>query len=162
MKYLELEKLKPHRDNPRKITFRQIEKLCESLKNNPEYFEARPIICNADYVIYAGHGRYKAAKKLGLEKVPVHVMDLPEEKMREIMIRDNVSNGEWDVNILANDWNLDLLTDFGIEFKNNFNKIDDDDENNNNIENDTLNKKGKKAKTKKIITCPHCNKEVEI
>jgi site-specific DNA-methyltransferase (adenine-specific) len=160
MTYLETDKLKPHKDNPRKISFRQVEKLCDSLKNNPEYFEARPIICNSEYVIYAGHGRYKAAKKLGLQKVPVHVMNLPEEKMREIMIRDNVSNGEWDTMILAEDWNMDLLIDYGIEFKSNFKS--EDNENNEDNGNQIEGKKGKKAKAKKIITCPHCNKDYEI
>ena len=147
MIYLELDKLQQHRDNPRKISFRQLEKLCESIKSNHEYFEARPIICDSNYIIYAGNSRYKAAKKLGLEKVPVHVMTLPEEKMREIMIRDNVNNGEWDINILADDWNVDLLTDFGIEFKNNFSKNNDDEEND---EMQTDPKKSKKTRAKKI------------
>ena len=157
--YINIEKLSLNKDNPRKISFRQIDKLCESLKNNPEYFEARPIICDKKHVIYAGHQRYKAAKKLGLKDVPVHVMDLPEEKMREIMIRDNVNNGEWDLNILADDWNANLLTDFGIEFKNNFG-FDKEDNAENEVE--TENKKGKKVRAKKILTCPHCNKEYEI
>jgi len=157
MIYIELEKLQPHIDNPRKINFRQLEKLCDSIKNNPEYFEARPIICNTEYVIYAGNSRYKAAKKLGLEKVPVHVMDLPEDKMREIMIRDNVNNGEWDISILANDWNFDLLNDFGIEFKSNSKEEQDEQQ-------DTVSggKSNKKVKEKKIINCPHCNQEFEI
>ena len=157
MIYIELEKLQPHIDNPRKINFRQLEKLCDSIKNNPEYFEARPIICNTEYVIYAGNSRYKAAKKLGLEKVPVHVMDLPEDKMREIMIRDNVNNGEWDISILANDWNFDLLNDFGIEFKSNSKEEQDEQQ-------DTVSggKSNKKVKAKKIINCPHCNQEFEI
>ena len=159
MIYLELDKLQQHRDNPRKISFRQLEKLCESIKSNHEYFEARPIICDSNYIIYAGNSRYKAAKKLGLEKVPVHVMTLPEEKMREIMIRDNVNNGEWDINILADDWNVDLLTDFGIEFKNNFSKNNDDEEND---EMQTDPKKSKKTRAKKMITCPKCNIEIEI
>ena len=160
MIYLEIEKLSLHKDNPRKISFRQMEKLCESLKNNPEYFEARPIICNSEYIIYAGNSRYKAAKKLGLEKVPVHIMDFPEDKMREIMIRDNVNNGEWDINILADDWDVDLLSDFGIEFKEQKGDQNTDEESGDASSGQT--KSGKKIKAKKIITCPHCDKDFEI
>ncbi|MCL1937609.1 MAG: ParB N-terminal domain-containing protein [Candidatus Azobacteroides sp.] len=158
MKYLEINKLQPHKDNPRKISFGQIEKLCESIKNNPEYFEARPIICDSNYTIYAGNSRYKAAKKLGLEKVPVHVMDLPEEKMREIMIRDNVNNGAWNEAILADDWNMDSLVNFGLEF-NSFSS----NKNEETSESEVMESKTKKKnKARKIITCPYCNKDIEI
>ena len=159
MVYLEIDKLKSHKDNPRKIAFRQLEKLCESIKRNPEYFEARPIICNSEYVIYAGNSRYKAALKLGLKKVPVHVMDLPDDKMREIMIRDNVNNGEWDTNLLADDWDVDLLNDFGIEFKTNFNG-EQGDEYDGVAKQEGKNRK--KIKAKKIVTCPHCNHDIEV
>ncbi|MCL1932429.1 MAG: ParB N-terminal domain-containing protein [Candidatus Azobacteroides sp.] len=158
MIYLDINKLQPHKDNPRKISFGQIEKLCESIKNNPEYFEARPIICNTDYIIYAGNSRYKAAKKLGLEKVPVHVMDLPEEKMREIMIRDNVNNGTWNEAVLADDWNIDSLVNFGLEFGS-FSSNKNEETSESEI---TESKTKKKNKTRKIITCPYCNKDIEI
>ena len=158
MIYLDINKLQPHKDNPRKISPVQIEKLCESIKNNPEYFEARPIICDSNYIIWAGNSRYKAAKKLGLKKVPVHVMDLPEDKMREIMIRDNVNNGTWNEAILADDWNIDSLVNFGLEFSsfsNNKNEETSD-------ESEITESKKKKNKTRKIITCPYCNKDIEI
>lgn len=156
MKYIETEKLKPHKDNPRKISMNQLDRLCESIANNPEYFEARPIICDAHFVIWAGNSRYKAAKKLGLEKVPVHVMDLPEEKMKEIMIRDNVNNGEWDVNILADEWDIDALVDFGLEFKGAWGNEPEE------ITESVPEQKGKKTKAKKVVTCPHCGKEIEV
>jgi hypothetical protein len=128
MVYLELGKLNLHKGNPRKISHRELEKLCESIRGNPEYFEARPIICDSEYTIYAGNSRYKAAKKLGLQKVPVHVMNLPESKMREIMIRDNVNNGEWDANILSDEWQIEDLTDFGLELKGNWGESDETDD----------------------------------
>jgi ParB-like chromosome segregation protein Spo0J len=158
MKYVDIDLLKPNKLNPRKITVRQVEKLSASLKDNPEYFEARPVICDAQYTVWAGHSRLKAAKYLGLKEVPVHVIDLPEEKMKEIMIRDNVNNGEWDTNIIADLWDdeLDLLAGFGLEFKN----FGPDDGDSGDIT--ETGKKSKKTKTKKIIECPHCKKEIEI
>jgi ParB-like chromosome segregation protein Spo0J len=159
MKYVDINILKPNRLNPRKITIRQVEKLSESLKDNPEYFEARPVICDAYYTVWAGHSRLKAAKHLGLKEVPVHIIDLPEEKMKEIMIRDNVNNGDWDTNILSDLWDdeLDLLSDFGLEFKNACwgESIAEGEQS-------ETGKKSKKTKAKKIIECPHCKKEIEI
>ena len=153
MKYIEIGKLQLHKDNPRKISRKELDKLAKSISDNPEYFEARPIITDKNFVIFAGNSRYKAAKILGLDKVPVHIMDLPDEKMREIMIRDNVNNGEWDVNILTEDWDFELLQDFGIDFKNSREEKSEEES-----------KKQKKAKkvTTNMVICPHCNEEFEI
>jgi len=160
MTYVDINILKPNKLNPRKIKHSQVEKLACSLKDNPEYFEARPIICDTQYIVWAGHSRLKAAKHLGLKECPVHVVDLPEEKMREIMIRDNVNDGEWDTNIISSLWDgeLDLLNDFGLEFSAK-NWGNDEEE----PQQEPQTKSGaKKVKAKRIIECPHCNKEFEI
>ena len=157
MEYISIDAIKPHKDNPRKISLKNLDKLCESLKNNKEYFEARPIICDKNYIIFAGNSRYKAAKRIGLKEVPVHIIDLPEHKMREIMIRDNVSSGTWNEAILADDWDIGALVDFGIEIKGyTFAKEEE------NREGEINEQKKKKNKTRKIMTCPHCEKEFEI
>jgi ParB-like chromosome segregation protein Spo0J len=153
MEYIEIKQLKPHPDNPRKISHKEMEKLCESLKNNKEYFEARPIICDKNYIVWAGNSRYKAALKLDFKKVPVHIIDLPEAKMREIVVRDNVNNGSWDTALLI-DWDLDTLADFGLDFSKSFDE--------NNLTDESQEPKGKKIKQKKVVTCPHCNKDFEL
>ena len=116
IKYIPIGDLSLHPDNPRFIKDDQFEVLCKSIKANPDYFEARPILCNPAMVIFAGNMRYRAAKEIGLEKVPVAVMDISEEKQRELMIRDNVNNGNWDTEALANNWPIDKLEDWGFEF----------------------------------------------
>lgn len=92
--------------------------------------------------------------KLGLKEVPVHVIDLPVEKMKEIMIRDNVNNGQWESAMLL-EWDLEDLTKFGLEFTKSF------DENNLTEQEEKAEKKNK-TKTIKTIICPHCNKEFEL
>lgn len=118
VEYKRLEELTELEGNPRIITKEKMTKLVESIKNNQDYFEARPIICSdrtGKLVILAGNQRYKAAKIAGIEEVPVVILHgLTEEKEREIIIRDNVELGDWDMDALANEWDTDLLKDWGI------------------------------------------------
>lgn len=97
--YLSLSELVKLENNPRTIKKADFEKLKTSIKSNPDYFEARPIICSdrtGKNVILGGNQRYEAAKSLGLVEVPVIVLHgLDEAREREIVIRDNVNNGDW-------------------------------------------------------------------
>lgn len=115
IEYIPIEKLKLNPDNPRVINKDQFVKLVDSVKKHPDYFETRPILVNKDFVIFAGNMRYRAAKEIGLKDVPVAIMDIPEERQREIMMRDNLLNGEWDWDVLANDFDFGELVDFGFE-----------------------------------------------
>lgn len=105
--------------NPRTIKKDQFEKLKQSLKDNADYFEARPIILSdrtGELVILAGNQRYKAAKALGLKEVPTVLLpNLTEEREKEIIIRDNVENGEWDIDMLANEWDAESLIEWGVD-----------------------------------------------
>ena len=117
--YRKLTELKELSGNPRTISKKQFETLKTSLQNNADYFEARPIILSnrtGELVILAGNQRYKAAKSLGLESVPTILLEgLTEEREREIVIRDNVENGDWDMDALANEWDAGQLQDWGVE-----------------------------------------------
>lgn len=117
--YRELKDLQLLENNPRKITEQSMARLIESIQNNMEFFEARPIILSdrtGSLVIIAGNQRYKAAKRIGLKKVPTVLLSgLSEEKEKEIVIRDNVSNGEWDIEMLKQEWYSEPLTDWGVD-----------------------------------------------
>ena len=93
--------LSEHPDNPRTIKTGKFKDLCESIKRNPDYFEARPILATPNNVIFAGTMRWRAAKEIGMATVPVVVMDISEERQKEIMVRDNQSSGEWDIQKLS-------------------------------------------------------------
>ena len=152
MQYIKTELLKPHPNNPRKISKRELKKLCDSIQQNPEYFEARPIITDENYLIYAGNSRYKAAKELEIKEVPVYVMKLSKEKMEEIMIRDNINNGQWDESILQ-EYDYSFLEDCGMKIEG----IEYSEE-----EKQQEKQEKKKNKVKKILTCPHCNQEFQL
>lgn len=117
--YRPLSELVKLHNNPRKITKKDMETLKESLHDNPDYFEARPIILSdrtGELVILAGNQRYEAAKALGLKEVPTILLSgLTEEREQEIIIRDNVSNGEWDMDLLAALWDPERLQKWGAK-----------------------------------------------
>lgn len=119
VEYRALKDLKELPGNPRTIKKDQFDKLKQSLKDNADYFEARPIILSdrtGELVILAGNQRYKAAKALGMTEVPTIILpNLTEEREREIIIRDNVENGDWDVDMLANEWDANDLIKWGVE-----------------------------------------------
>ena len=117
--YRKLAELKELPGNPRIIKKDQFEKLKQSIKDNADYFEARPIILSdrtGELVILAGNQRYKAAKAIGMAEAPTILLpNLTEEREKEIIIRDNVENGDWDWDELANTWDAARLTDWGVQ-----------------------------------------------
>ena len=148
--YIDIKELVLMDKNPRRISKENFERLKKSLQNNKEFFEARPIICSnrtGKNIIIAGNQRYKAAKELGMKKVPCVIMTLTEEKEKEINIRDNVELGEWDFDILANEFNEEDLKDWGVELEhitvdNNTEDIEIKEEDLNNLKIDSIVKKG--------------------
>lgn len=116
--YRDIHELKKLDNNPRTISDSQLAKLKESISNNKDYFEARPIILSnrtGELIIIAGNQRYEACIALGIKQVPTFLIEnLTEEREREIIIRDNVNNGEWDMQKLMS-WNIDKLNDWGID-----------------------------------------------
>lgn len=117
--YIELDKLKPLDGNPRRISADDMAKLRKSINDNPDYFEARPIIVSdrtGELVIIGGNMRYRAAKLNGLKSAPCYILHgLTEERERELIIRDNVNNGSFDWDMLANEWDASKLEDWGVK-----------------------------------------------
>ena len=106
--------------NPRQWTQTDIDRLAKSLEETPELFEARPLIVypyGNEYIILGGNLRYEGAKKNKMQEVPVHILEegLSIDKLKEIVIKDNGSFGEWDMDMLANEWDDLPLKEWGIE-----------------------------------------------
>lgn len=107
-------KLNPN--NPRLIKDDKFAKLVKSVQEFPEMLEIRPIVVNSDMVVLGGNMRLKACKEAGIKEVPIIIADnLTEEQQREFLIKDNVSGGEWDWNLLANEWDTEQLIDWGLD-----------------------------------------------
>jgi DNA modification methylase len=114
-----ISEIKLNPNNPRLIKDDKFTKLVQSIKDFPEMLDIRPIVVNADMVILGGNMRFKACKEAGLKEVPIIVADnLTEEQQREFLIKDNTSGGEWDFEMLANEWDVEQLDSWGLDIPN--------------------------------------------
>jgi hypothetical protein len=111
--------VKPNPNNPRLIKDDKFQKLVNSIKEFPDMLKLRPIVVNDDMIVLGGNMRLKACKEAGLKKVPIiKASELTEEQQREFIIKDNVGFGEWDWEMLANEWDTDKLNDWGLDVPN--------------------------------------------
>jgi hypothetical protein len=115
---VKISEVKSNPNNPRLIKNDKFEKLVQSLKDFPEMAKVRPIVVNQDFVVLGGNMRLKAMKEAGWKEVPIEVVDWSEDKQREFIIKDNVGFGEWESDILANEWDADDLEKWGLDVPN--------------------------------------------
>jgi len=131
MELVKINKVKANETNPRLIKDSKFKKLVTSIKEFPEMLKLRPIVVNKDMVVLGGNMRLKACKEAGLKEVYVlKADDLTEEQQKEFIVKDNVGFGEWDWDILANEWDVDLLEEWGLEINidNVIDKLEEDDD----------------------------------
>jgi hypothetical protein len=119
IKEVAISKVKPNPKNPRVIKDDKFRKLVKSIEEFPGMLEKRPLVVTSDvdgkYVVLGGNMRLKAAIEVGLKKIHIiEANDWTEEQKAEFLIKDNVSFGEWDWDVIATEWNSDLLNDWGL------------------------------------------------
>jgi ParB-like chromosome segregation protein Spo0J len=133
--------IKSNPNNPRLIKDHKFKQLVKSIQEFPQMLELRPIVIDENNMVLGGNMRLKACLEAGLTDVPVkQAKELTEEQKKEFIVKDNVGYGEWDWDDLANNWEAEELTDWGLDipaFANN------------DIEEPKDNAKGGK-------TCPNC------
>jgi DNA modification methylase len=113
---MKLSDIKPNPSNPRIIKDEKFAKLVQSIKDFPQMLELRPIVINSDNIVLGGNMRLRACKEAGLKEVPVmRADDLTPEQQAEFIIKDNVGFGEWDWDMLANEWDAEKLNDWGLD-----------------------------------------------
>jgi hypothetical protein len=111
---VKVDKVKSNPKNPRLIKDEKFKKLVKSIKDFPEMESVRPIVVNKDMVILGGNMRYKAMIESGYKEVNVEVVDWSEQKQNEFIIKDNVGFGEWEWEMVANEWDMEQLKDWGL------------------------------------------------
>jgi DNA modification methylase len=116
IKKVSISKVKANPNNPRLIKDDKFFKLVKSIQEFPQMLDIRPIVVNDDMIVLGGNMRLKACKEAGLKEVPIIMAsDLTEDQQREFIIKDNVGFGEWDWDDLANNWNVDELSEWGLD-----------------------------------------------
>ena len=150
---VKVDAIKSNPKNPRLIKDDKFKKLVKSIKDFPEMATARPIIVNKDMVILGGNMRYKAMIENGYKEVDVEIVDWSEQKQNEFIIKDNVGFGEWEWEMVANEWDEIELKDWGLDLPVFKNDID--------FDNITSNEDRNIDKPSKSVTCPKCLNKFE-
>lgn len=145
-----IDRLEFYESNPRTISKDSMQKLCDSICKDPGFMDRRPVLVNyikdkKAWFVYAGSQRVRACKELGWIEIPCIIdNDLEEEIMQRRMLIDNQHSGDWDFDILANEFEIDMLLDVGFTEKDfELDEIDDPITSSN-------------EKEKKCDKCPNC------
>ena len=118
VKVVKITEIKANPNNPRILKDDKFRKLVTSIEKFPEMADVRPIVVNMDMVVIGGNMRLRAMKEVGWKEAPVQIVDWTEEQQKEFIIKDNLGFGEWDWDDLANNWDEQELTDWGLDIPN--------------------------------------------
>lgn len=150
-----IKKLTLYEKNPRKVSKEQFEKLCISLEKDTRFMTCRPVLVNerdGQFLVYAGNQRVRAAKKLKWITIPCIIeKDLSDDVIKQRVIKDNQHYGEFDFDMLANDYEIDDLLEAGFEGEDLIGKMVIE-------EIESLDEPEKDSK-KKTTVCPSCGHE---
>jgi DNA modification methylase len=111
--------VKSNPNNPRIIKDDKFKKLVTSIKEFPQMLDIRPIVVNDEMIVLGGNMRLKACIEAGLKEVSIiKASELTQEQQNEFIIKDNVGFGEWNWDDLANSWDTEQLTEWGLDIPN--------------------------------------------
>lgn len=130
---VKISEVKTNPNNPRTLKDDKFKKLVKSIQEFPQMLEIRPIVVNDDMVVLGGNMRLKACKEAGLKEIHIiKASNLTEDQQKQFIIKDNVGFGEWDWDMLANEWNTEELEEWGLDVwqqpaEVDYSLLDDDD-----------------------------------
>ena len=116
---MKISELKINKANPRFIKDDKFKKLVKSIKEFPKMMDLRPIVIDGDGTILGGNMRYRALLELGYKELPDNwvkkASELTDEEKQRFIIQDNTGMGEWDFEMLNNEWDVELLDEWGVD-----------------------------------------------
>lgn len=146
-------RLRANPNNPRVLRDEKFLKLKKSLTDFPDMLNKRPLVGVTDtdgkIMVLGGNMRLRALQDLKVTEAPVILADeWTEEQRREFIIKDNVGYGEWNWDQLANEWDADELSDWGMDLpKMDFEPVPMDEQ--------------PRLDEKTPVTCPKCGHEFQ-
>ena len=144
-KLIPVQMLRLNPSNPRTISKKSFNKLIKSIQEFPEMLELRPVVADFSGEIQGGAQRYRAVCHLGWKEVPCILADMTDEQVRQFIVKDNTHQGAFDCDILAGNYELEELRDWGMSFP-------DMD----------FNIRETKPRKLRIVSCPHCKEDFEM
>jgi hypothetical protein len=133
IEWISITSVEPNETNPRYITDTDFQKLCKSIQDFPQMMQLRPIVVEKSkqrgkVIALGGNMRLRACKHLGWTDVPIVRADnLTDEQRSEFILKDNIAFGQWDYEILANNYNIETLSDWGMNIPKMFLNNDEDE-----------------------------------
>ena len=125
---MNIKEIKANPNNPRVLRDDKFNKLKKSIQDFPQMMELRPIIVDENNVILGGNMRFRVLQDLGYKEIHnswvKKTNELTEEQKKEFIIKDNVGFGDWDWDLLNNEWDIDLLNDWGLNIPEFANEVD--------------------------------------
>ena len=115
LKKIKIKDLILNPDNPRVIKDYKFKKIVKSIKQFPEMLQYRPIVVNKNMEVLGGNMRTRACIEAGLKEVYIKVADFTAEQEKEFIIKDNSRFGEWNWDLLANEWETQDLKAWGLD-----------------------------------------------
>ena len=116
---MKIKDIKPNPDNPRLIKDHKFKKLVKSISEFPKMMELRPIVVDGDGMVLGGNMRLNALKELKYKDIPdtwvKQADELTDEEKKRFIIADNVGFGDWDWDLIANEWDAEQLTEWGLD-----------------------------------------------
>ena len=126
---VKISKVKGNPSNPRIIKNDKFKKLVKSIQEFPEMLKLRPIVVDEDMIVLGGNMRLKASKEAGLTEVWIDIAEgLTEDQKKEFIVKDNVGFGEWEWDMLANEWDSVQLAEWGLDVWQNEDDVEDIEE----------------------------------
>ena len=115
-KKVNIKEIIPNNQNPRTISKQKFSLLIQSIKDFPEMLEKRPLVVDENMVVLGGNMRLKALQKAGIKEIPIDIAEgWTEKQKKEFIIKDNIGFGEWDWDVLANEWDINALNDWAMD-----------------------------------------------
>jgi ParB-like chromosome segregation protein Spo0J len=115
-KLVAINSIKANPNNPRIIKDDKFNKLVKSIAEFPKMLQLRPIVVDSYNIVLGGNMRLKACKEAGLKEVYIiEAKELSPNEQAQFIIKDNIGFGEWDWDLLANDWDNEDLKNWGLD-----------------------------------------------
>jgi hypothetical protein len=113
---ISIDKIKLNPDNPRTIKDKMFKKLVKSVKSFKKMRNAKPIVIDENMMVLGGNMRLRACIEAGIKEIEyIQVLDWTEEEKKEFIIKDNLSFGEWDYELLSSQLDIDTLNGWGFD-----------------------------------------------